>query len=192
MAARQGECYNPDLSLTEIAAIIRADLKKKFPAYRFSVAPRKGQTKELTISLMESPVEITTKQRIAAYLEPEYDLDMYYDYSIDRNRFKKYITEDEKEEIISEIYRHSRCYSCVKITDTWIAPEVFKALRYAHAQMKKYNRQGKTYTDRNFYSYVNIGKCVRGHEYPVHIVPRSSTGRRLQLFKRTASLAIGG
>ena len=181
--AWQGECYNPDLSITEIAAIIRADLKKKFPAYRFSVASRKGQTQELSISLMESPIEITSKQMIAVYLEPAYELDMYYDYSIDRNRFKKQITEDEKEEIVNEIYRHSRCYSCVDSIDTWIAPEVFKALRYAHAQMKKYNRQGKTYTDRHFYSYVNIGKCVRGHEYPVHIVPRTPTGRRVPLWR---------
>ena len=189
MAAWQGECYNPDLSLTEIAAIIRADLKKKFPAYRFSVDSRKKR--EITISLMESPVEITSKQMIAAYLEPEYDLDMYYDYSIDRNRFKKYITEDEKEEIVSEIYRHSRCYSFVKITDTWIAPEVFKALRYAYAQTRKYNRQGKSYTDQNFYSYVNIGKSVRGREYSVQIVPRTPKGRRMPLLKHTKPLTIG-
>lgn len=192
MAVWQGEHYNPDLSITEIAAIIRADLKKKFPAYRFSVASRKGQTKELTISLMESPVEITTKQRIATYLKPASELDMYYDHSLSSKRFKNQIAEDEKEEIINEIYRHSRCYSCVDSIDTWIAPEVFTVLQYAQAQMKKYNRQGEAYTDRYFYSYVNIGKCIRGHEYPVHIVPRASTGRRLSLFKRTASLAIGG
>ena len=193
MTVWQGNCYNPNLSLTEIAAIIRADLKKKFPAYRFSVASRKGQTAELSVSLIECPIEITNKQQIAAYLEPAYDLDMYYDHSLSCRRLKTKIADNkEKKEIIAAIYSNSRCYSYVDITDGWIVPEVFKALLYAQAQMQRYNRQGKEYTDRNFYSYVNIGKCVKGKNHPVQIIPRSSTGRRLPLFKRTAPLMIGG
>ena len=191
MAAWQGERYNPDLSITEIAAIIRADLKKTFPAYRFSVVSRKGQTAELSISLMECPVEITNKQRIAVYLESAHELDMYYDHQLSRRRLKNKIADNkEKEAIAAEMYRNARCYSCVDSIDGWIVPEVFKALMYAQTQMQQYNRQGKEYTDRNFYSYVNIGKCVKGKNHPVQIVPRSPTGRRLPLFKRTAPLTI--
>ena len=45
MAAWQGECYNPDLSLTEIAAIIRADLKKNFLHTGFRLLHEKDKQK---------------------------------------------------------------------------------------------------------------------------------------------------
>ena len=77
MTTWQGEYYNPDLSITEIAAIIRADLKKKFPAYRFSVDSRKKR--EITISLLEYPVELTNKTLIASYFLMMEDDFMFYD-----------------------------------------------------------------------------------------------------------------
>ncbi|MGP1577610.1 MAG: LPD29 domain-containing protein [Treponema sp.] len=124
-----------------MAAIIRADLKKKFPAYRFSVDSKKRDgMRQITISLIESPLEITNKRYIAAYLEPANESDMFFDPFMLVRGSKNSIMAKEKENIITEIYRHSRCYFCVDIIDGWIMPEIFEALMYAQKQMQQYNR----------------------------------------------------
>lgn len=182
MAAWQGECYNPDLSLTEIAAIIRADLKKKFPAYRFSVDSRKKR--EITISLLEYPVELTNKTLIASYFLMMEDDFMFYDVRHGTFRYKRDIAPTETERLIDDLYQYAGL--CIRITkyDTWLNPEILDVLMYAQKQMDLYNRKGESYSDVLFHDCINIGKVnPRSRDQYAQFVPRSSTGRRVPLLR---------
>jgi len=182
MAAWQGECYNPDLSLTEIAAIIRADLKKKFPAYRFSVDSRKKR--KITISLLEYPVELTNKTLIASYFLMMEDDFMFYDVRHGTFRYKRDIAPTETERLIDDLYQYAGL--CIRITkyDTWLNPEILDVLMYAQKQMDLYNRKGESYSDVLFHDCINIGKVnPRSRDQYAQFVPRSSTRRRVPLLR---------
>jgi hypothetical protein len=190
MAAWQGERYNPDLSITEIAAIIRADLKKTFPAYRFSVDSRKKR--EIIISLLEYPVELTNKTLIASYFLMMEDDFMFYDVRRGTFRYKRDITPTETERLIDDLYKYAGLYVRITKYDTWLNPEILDVLMSIQKQLDAYNRKGEVYRDVLFHDCINIGKInPRRRDQYAQIVPRSPTGRRLPLFKRTAPLTIG-
>jgi hypothetical protein len=190
MAAWQGERYNPDLSITEIAAIIRADLKKTFPAYRFSVDSRKKR--EIIISLLEYPVELTNKTLIASYFLMMEDDFMFYDVRRGTFRYKRDITPTETERLIDDLYKYAGLYVRITKYDTWLNPEILDVLMSIQKQLDTYNRKGEVYRDVLFHDCINIGKInPRRRDKYAQIVPRSPTGRRLPLFKRTAPLTIG-
>lgn len=180
MTARQGECYNPDLSLTEIATIIRADLKKKFPAYRFSVDSRKKR--EITISLLEYPVELTNKTLIASYFLMMEDDFMFYDVRNGTFRYKRDITPTETERLIDDLYQHAGL--CIRITkyDTWLNPEILDVLMSIQKQLDAYNRKGEVYSDVQFRDCINIGHVnPRSRDQYAQFVPRTPTGKRVSL-----------
>ena len=55
----EGSRYDCDLSLKEIAKIVRAYVKEKYPTYKFSVRTHyASMCQELTVKLKESPIEI--------------------------------------------------------------------------------------------------------------------------------------
>jgi hypothetical protein len=190
MAAWQGERYNPDLSITEIAAIIRADLKKTFPAYRFSVDSRKKR--EIIISLLEYPVELTNKTLITSYFLMMEDDFMFYDVRRGTFRYKRDITPTETERLIDDLYKYAGLYVRITKYDTWLNPEILDVLMSIQKQLDTYNRKGEVYRDVLFHDCINIGKInPRRRDKYAQIVPRSPTGRRLPLFKRTAPLTIG-
>ena len=190
MATWQGERYNPDLSITEIAAIIRADLKKTFPAYRFSVDSRKKR--EIIISLLEYPVELTNKTLIASYFLMMEDDFMFYDVRRGTFRYKRDITPTETERLIDDLYKYAGLYVRITKYDTWLNPEILDVLMSIQKQLDTYNRKGEVYRDVLFHDCINIGKInPRRRDKYAQIVPRSPTGRRLPLFKRTAPLTIG-
>lgn len=126
MATWQGEYYDPDLSITEIAAIIRADLKKTFPAYRFSVDSRKKR--EIIISLLEYPVELTNKTLIASYFLMMEDDFMFYDVRRGTFRYKRDITPTETERLIDDLYKYAGLYVRITKYDTWLNPEILDVL----------------------------------------------------------------
>ena len=182
MAAWKGEHYNPDLSITEIAIIIRADLKKTFPTYRFSVDSRKKR--EITISLLEYPVELTNKPLIASYFLMMEDDFLFYDVRHGTFRYKRDITPTETERLIDDLYQYAGL--CIRITkyDTWLNPEILDVLMYAQKQMDLYNRKGESYSDVLFHDCINIGKVnPRSRDQYAQFVPRSSTGRRVPLLR---------
>ena len=190
MATWQGEYYDPDLSSTEIAAIIRADLKKTFPAYRFSVDSRKKR--EIIISLLEYPVELTNKTLIASYFLMMEDDFMFYDVRRGTFRYKRDITPTETERLIDDLYKYAGLYVRITKYDTWLNPEILDVLMSIQKQLDTYNRKGEVYRDVLFHDCINIGKInPRRRDKYAQIVPRSPTGRRLPLFKRTAPLTIG-
>ena len=161
MAVWKGEHYNPDLSITEIAIIIRADLKKTFPAYRFSVDSRKKR--EITISLLEYPVELTNKPLIASYFLMMEDDFLFYDVRHGTFRYKRDITPTETERL---------------------NPEILDVLMYAQKQLDAYNRKGEVYSDVLFHDCLNIGKVnPRRRDQYAQFVPRTPTGRRVSLWK---------
>ena len=190
MATWQGEYYDPDLSITEIAPIIRADLKKTFPAYRFSVDSRKKR--EIIISLLEYPVELTNKTLIASYFLMMEDDFMFYDVRRGTFRYKRDITPTETERLIDDLYKYAGLYVRITKYDTWLNPEILDVLMSIQKQLDAYNRKGEVYRDVLFHDCINIGKInPRRRDQYAQIVPRSPTGRRLPLFKRTAPLTIG-
>ena len=180
MTTWQGEYYNPDLSITEIAAIIRADLKKKFPAYRFSVNSRKKR--EITISLVEYPVELTNKTLIASYFLMMEDDFMFYDVRRGTFRYKRDIVSSEIERLIDGLYQCANLYVRITQYDTWITPEILDVLMYAQKEMDAYNRKGESYSDVLFHDCINIGEVnPRSRDRYAQFVPRSSSGRRASL-----------
>lgn len=180
MTARQGEYYNSDLSLTEIAAIIRADLKKKFPAYRFSVNSRKKR--EITISLLEYPVELTNKTLIASYFLMMEDDFMFYDVRHGAFRYKRDIAPTEIERLIDDLYQYAGLYVRITKYDTWLNPEILDVLMSVQKQLDAYNRKGEVYSDVLFHDCINIGHVnLRSRDRYAQFVPRSSTGRRVSL-----------
>ena len=182
MTARQGERYNPNLSITEIAAIIRADLKKKFPAYRFSVDSRKKR--EITISLLEYPVELTNKTLIASYFLMMEDDFMFYDVRLGTFRYKRDITPKETERLIDDLYQYAGFYVRITKYDTWLNPEILDVLIYAQKQMDLYNRKGEVYSDVLFHDCINIGKAnPESRDQYAQFVPRTPAGRRVPLWK---------
>lgn len=182
MTARQGERYNPNLSITEIAAIIRADLKKKFPAYRFSVDSRKKR--EITISLLEYPVELTNKTLIASYFLMMEDDFMFYDVRRGTFRYKRDIAPTETERLIDDLYQYAGLYVRITKYDTWLNPEILDVLMYAQKQMDLYNRKGEAYSDVLFHDCINIGEVnPRSREQYAQFVPRTPAGRRVPLWR---------
>lgn len=180
MAVWKGEHYNPDLSITEIAIIIRADLKKKFPAYRFSVDSRKKR--EITISLLEYPVELTNKTLIASYFLMMEDDFLFYDVRHGTFRYKRDITPTETERLIDDLYQYAGLYVRITKYDTWLNPEILDVLMYAQKQMDLYNRKGESYSDVLFHDCINIGEVnLRGRDRYAQFVPRTPTGRRVSL-----------
>ena len=156
MAVWQGELYDPDLSITEIAAIIRADLKKTFLAYRFSVDSRKKR--EITISLLEYPVELTNKTLIASYFLMMEDDFMFYDVRRGTFRYKRDITPTETERLIDDLYQYAGLYVRITKYDTWLNPEILDVLMSIQKQLNAYNRKGEVYSDVLFHDCINIGK----------------------------------
>ena len=190
MVTWQGELYNPDLSITEIAAFIRTDLQKTFPAYRFSVDSRKKR--EITINLLEYPVALTNKTLIASYFLMMEDDFMFYDVRRGTFRYKRDITPTETERLIDDLYKYAGLYVRITKYDTWLNPEILDVLMSIQKQLDAYNRKGEVYRDVLFHDCINIGKInPRRRDQYAQIVPRSPTGRRLPLFKRTAPLTIG-
>lgn len=182
MAVWKGEHYNPDLSITEIAIIIRADLKKTFPAYRFSVDSRKKR--EITISLLEYPVELTNKPLIASYFLMMEDDFLFYDVRHGTFRYKRDITPTETERLIDDLYQYAGLYVRITKYDTWLNPEILDVLMYAQKQMDLYNRKGESYSDVLFHDCINIGHVnPRSRDQYAQFVPRTPTGRRVSLWK---------
>ena len=182
MTARQGEYYNPDLSLTEIAAIIRADLKKTFPAYRFSVDSRKKR--EITISMLEYSVELTNKTLIASYFLMMEDDFMFYDVRRGTFRYKRDITPTETERLIDDLYQYAGLYVRITKYDTWLNPEILDVFMSIQKQLNAYNRKGEVYSDVLFHDCINIGKVdAKGRENYAQFVPRTPTGRRVPFWK---------
>lgn len=180
MAVWQGECYNRDLSLTEIAAIIRADLKKKFPAYRFSVDSRKKR--EITISLLEYPVELTNKTLIASYFLMMEDDFMFYDVRRGTFRYKRDIAPTETERLIDDLYQYAGLYIRITKYDTWLNSEILDVLMSVQKQMDLYNRKGESYSDVLFHDCINIGEVnLRSRNRYAQFVPRTPTGKRVSL-----------
>ena len=180
MAARQGECYNPDLSLTEIAAIIRADLKKKFPAYRFSVDSRKKR--EIIISLLEYPVALTNKTLIASYFLMMEDDFMFYDVRRGTFRYRRDITPTETERLIDDLYQYAGLYVRITKYDTWLNPEILDVLMSVQKQLDAYNRKGEVYSDVLFHDCINIGHVnPRSRDRYAQFVPHTPTGKCVSL-----------
>ena len=180
MVTWQGELYNPDLSITEIAAFIRADLQKTFPAYRFSVDSRKKR--EITISLLEYPVALTNKTLIASYFLMMKDEFMFYDVRRGTFRYKRDITQTETERLIDDLYQHAGLYVRITKYDTWLNPEILNVLLYIQKQMDSYNRKGEAYSDILFHDCINIGTVdAKCRENYAQFVPRTPSGKRVSL-----------
>ena len=182
MAAWQGECYNPDLSITGIAVIIRADLKKTFPAYRFSVDARKKR--EITINLLEYPIELTNKTLIASYFLMMEDDFMFYDVRRGTFRYKRDIIPKETERLIDDLYQYAGLYIRITKYDTWLNPEILDVLMSIQKQLDAYNRKGEVYSDVLFHDCINIGKAnPKSRDQYAQFVPRTPTGKRVPLWK---------
>jgi len=185
----QGERYDRNLTTKDIAQLIREYVKTAYPTYRFSIT---SDVNSITIALTEYPVELTNKTLIASYFLMMEDDFMFCDVRRGTFRYKRDITPTETERLIDDLYKYAGLYVRITKYDTWLNPEILDVLMSIQKQLDAYNRKGEVYRDVLFHDCINIGKInPRRRDQYAQIVPRSPTGRRLPLFKRTAPLTIG-
>ena len=131
----QGQNYQRDLDIKEIAKIIRTQLKKDFPECKFSVSIKRysgGQS--LYIHLMESPFKISTDPEFKGH----YQLNEY-------------------------MFLEQTEYGIERIFEKWeITPQLFYIMQKVSKFVRSYNYDDSDgmidYFDTNFYLHLNVGK----------------------------------
>lgn len=169
----QGSRYNRNLATKDIAKNIRDYVKAVYPNYKFSVTTESfSGGSAIEVALMETPVELTNKERMREWFYK--DCHLVYCYVPSKGRVERGdMTESEIEEFIA--YRLEDCLSTqtVKDSDTWINPVVRSVLDDVKALMNSYNYDDSDsmidYFDVNFYGSIGIGKDLK----PVAFVPKT-------------------
>jgi len=159
----QGERYDCNLSIKDIAQLIREYVKNAYPTYRFSITlNRRFHT--INVALMEYPVELTNRTLLRDYLytTPIYIPSKGY---INVNE----ISEGNKEKWIAYRLKTANRKKDFCKSDTWLNPVVFAVLQDVQDFMNSYNYDNSNpmidYFSTNFYGYVQIGKEGKPAEF---------------------------
>lgn len=163
----EGSRYDGSLTLKEIAKIVRAYIKEKYPLYKFSVRTSyASMCQELHVDLLESPIEIYKPfddldlddfQRIGKMIYPIYDTDNYLTFLNSSAEEKKAIIDGyeypESAHVLNDITR-----AVVDDVDAFV-----KSYNY-------HDCDGMIdYFDVNFYYFG----CCRNNGASVAIVPKT-------------------
>lgn len=175
----EGHNHNWNRSLKEVAQIVRAYVKEKYPTYKFSVRTHyASMCQELTVELKESPIEIYKT---------------YEDLTeSDKNELLRIFkcnglwhlncwNENEQEIEFKKIWNNKgNCYKCLNETTKSVINDV-------DSFVKSYNYSDCDgmidYFDVDFYYFG----CVQNNGANIKIVPRTA---RLQTEKKAASKTL--
>ncbi|MFC1239728.1 hypothetical protein ACFGOO_09905 [Treponema vincentii] len=157
--------------LTAAVSAIRAELKVRHPAYRFSVMGRKTE-KAITIALMKHPIEqLTNEQLMSEWFTKAPDSLIFFDYTTWDLHRKQDVNEAVFMSKIAIQCRNNSAFSTIDHFSTWLNPVV---LQLFNEIQKKAGKRVKI--------ELSIGRTSRDRVIPSHYVARTAKGRRLPLF----------
>ena len=156
--------------LTAVASAIRAELKVRYPAYRFSVIGRKTE-KAITIALMEHPIE----QLMMEWFTKAPDSLIFFDYTTWDLHRKQDVNEAVFMSKIAIQCRNNSAFSTIDRFSTWLNPVVLQL--FNEIQKKAEKIAGKRIKIE-----LSIGRTSKDRVIPSHYVARTPKERRLPLF----------
>ena len=162
----KGSNYNIDLSLKEIAKIVRTYIKEKYPTYKFSVRTAyASMCRELLVELKESPVEI---YKSFEELTEEDKKELRRKMRCNNYFNLDYWTDEELKEEFEKIWEeHGNFYRCLNEVTKSVVEDV-------DAFVKSYNYEDcdamTDYFDVSFYYFG----CCRSNGTDIKIVPKTA------------------
>lgn len=162
----EGENHDWDRSLKEVAQIVRAYVKEKYPAYRFSVRTSyASMCKELHVELKESPVEIyKTYDELTDPDKESLRRRMEYNFRFSMDGWSDTEQKKEFERIWSE---HGDFYKCLNETTQ-------KVIKDVDGFVNSYNyRDCDGMIDYFHVDFYYFG-CARNNGRNIKVVPRDA------------------
>lgn len=161
--------------LTAAASAIRAELKARYPAYRFSVMGRKTE-RAITIALMEHPIEqLTNEQLMTEWFKKAPDSLIFFDYTTWDLCRKQDVNEAVFMSKIAIQCRNNSDFSMIDRSCTWLNPAMLQL--FTDVQKKAEKIAG-----RHIKIELSIGRTSKDRIIPSCYVARTPKGRRLPLF----------
>lgn len=162
----KGDNYDVNLSLKEIAKIVRTYVKEKYPTYKFSIRTAyASMCQELHVVMKESPIpiyktfdELTDKDKTDIYRM------LYRDGKFNKNSWYPY----ELDEAIKDAWKddYSARYKIINEVTQAVADDV-------NSFVNSYNYDDSDgridYFDRNFYYFG----CIGGNGDDIKVVPKT-------------------
>lgn len=156
--------------LTAVAAAIRADLKVRYPTYRFSVIGSKTD-QSITIALMEhSMAELTNEQLMAEWFAKAPDSLLFFDYTVWDIRRKRDVEADVFIKKIAIQCKNTSAFSDVDHTSAWLTPDAF-------CLFSSIQKQAKKIAGVRIKVRTSIGRVSRSRIIPAQFVQRTQQGR---------------
>lgn len=160
-----GSRYDGSLSTVEIAKIIRCYCKEKYPTWKFSVTSRYfAGGSEISIALMEAPVDIFDREYFKLPKNPEYR--RCSGYRMDTWNFEKMSAAGEYHMQLHTIRERESA--------PWFNDIGYQVIHDVFSFMQSYNYDDSDsmidYFSCNFYYSIDIGKYNKG----MKIVPKTA------------------
>lgn len=169
----QGSRYNKNLTTKDIAKIIRDYVKAVYPNYKFSVTTESfSGGSAIEVALMETPVELTNKERMRDWFYKNFHPVFYY-VPLKGYVKREAMTESDINEFVERRLKSCLYTESIDESDTWLNPVVHGVLDNVKALINSYRYSDCDamidYFDVNFYSSVKIGRWNK----PVVFVPKT-------------------
>jgi hypothetical protein len=158
-----GSRYDSSLPLKEIAKIVRGYVKGVYPTWKFSITTHyASMCQELSVSVMEGPVDIFDKEKIREAARKE------------AWRWPDQTTEDKSYKTMLEVAYGERAHIQQWEHYDWFTDAAQKVLDDVYHLVQSYNRSDCDsmidYFDVNFYTSFDIGKWDK----PFKVVERTA------------------
>lgn len=169
----KGSNYNSNLTIKDIAAIVRDYVRKAHSDYRFSIT---SDYCRISVTLMEHPVELVNYEVMKKEVENEHQRWTTPVYVGDTVLQSTLYTEKQIEKIVQEEIQkanYQQLNSYLRCLE-WMNPAVLEVLQDIKKLLASYNYDDSDsmidYFDTNFYVDFNIGKSGK----PAKLVARTA------------------
>ena len=169
----KGSNYNSNLTIKDIAAIVRDYVRKAHSDYRFSIT---SDYCRISVTLMEHPVELVNYEVMKKEVENEHQRWTTPVYVGDTVLQSTLYTEKQIEKIVQEEIQkvnYQQLNSYLRGLE-WMNPAVLEVLQDIKKLLASYNYDDSDsmidYFDTNFYVDFNIGKSGK----PAKLVARTA------------------
>ena len=149
----EGENYNDNLDITEIAKILRGKLKESFPQCKFSVRiERYAGGQSLSVHLMEAPFDVFPESvpEITGPIHP-----------IERETLKDRLDYSQRKQYLQVNHYQFREFTGLN-NGTPITLEAHECLKKVSKLVESFNYDDSDsqidYFNTNFYLHLNVGK----------------------------------
>lgn len=176
----KGNNYNMNLSIKEIASIVRRFVKEKYPTYKFSIRLERGTwSNSLHVSITESPIPIYKTFDDLTYNDK---IELVHRMQRDRIFNLNSWNDTELREIIERVWKqdNGNYYKCMTDTIKSVGEDVDKFVQsYNYSDC-----DGRIdYFDVNFYYHG----CLRCNGIDIKIVPKKERTKKSKTCRKAAS-----